>query len=184
MKSIFKFFAFSLMALTLVLGAYESVSARDLTYRIGAGWRQESATWVYKDGVANGRAALNGLEASYGIARDIQLGAFFGFARNFHFAMVGPKIRYDVQRLFNRDASVWQYLNIFTEAAFYTKFGSSAKTGIVIHAPYVGFEILPFSNNNLAIQMAGGLILDFVGKNSVSFTQNTLGGDFGLKYYF
>jgi len=166
------------------LSLTSSTYGRDLTYKIGAGYRQAYSNAAVDDKTgASAPVHLNGIEASYGIAKDLQVEAYFGFTRNFGFVMVGPELRYDLQRLFSRDFAAWQYLNIFAEAAFFTKLGNSSKTGIVLKLPYAGFEVMPFANNNFAISASAGLVLDFVSKNKVGFTQGLL-GDLGVKYYF
>ncbi len=173
-------FCFSLC----VIGLSTEVSARDLTYKFGAGWRQSSTTaHVNKAGTAFEARQLNGLEVSYGVARDLHLGGFFGFLGNFDFAMAGPKFRYELHRLIDRDAAAWKHLHLFTEVAFLAKFGSEAKSGICLHAPYLGIEIYPLADARFAITTAAGLVIDFVEENRVGFTQGLL-GDIGIKYYF
>jgi hypothetical protein len=160
-----------------------SIFARDLTYKFGAGYRQVSTTArVNDDGTSPGQH-VNGLQLTYGVAHDLQIGTFFGFVSNFDFTMLGPTVRYDLQRLINRDASVWSNLHLFTEFAFFAKFGGNSKAGITLHAPYLGFEILPFGANNFAISTQAGLVIDFVKKNRIGFTQGMF-GDVGIKYYF
>ncbi len=179
-----KLFKFFVVASFLVL-ASEYASARDMTYKFGLGYRQSFTNAVVADAPGNPSepAQINGLEANYGIAKDLAAGLFFGFTENFHFVSLGPTLRFELQRLINRESSVWDHLNIFTELKFLAKFGSEAKAGITIHAPYLGVEIFPFKENNFALGSSAGLVIDFVEKNRVGFTQGIL-GDLGLRYYF
>jgi hypothetical protein len=126
---------------------------------------------------------MNGLELSYGIAKDMQAGVAFGFLRNMHAALLGPELRYDIHRLFDRSEESFKYLHVFLEAKFLAKFGGEIKSGIVFHAPYLGIEILPFSNVDFAILSSGGLVVDMVEKTYFGFT-NSMFGDVGVRYYF
>ncbi len=161
----------------------QSVQARDLTYKVGAGYAQ--STIGVKDKTTNAvtLTQLNGLQVTYGVAKDLQAGAYFGFQRNFKTAAVGPFIRYDFQRLISRDATIWKHLNLFTQVAFLTKLGSAQKKGITVQSPYLGFEILPFDQNNFALQTGAGVVFDMVDKTQISFTSGMF-GDVGVKYYF
>lgn len=157
--------------------------ARELTYKFGVGYRQATTNARVDDSKAATATQLNGLEGIYGISNDLYAGAFFGFEPNFNFVMVGPKLRYDIHRLINRELEIWSSLNIFVEAAFLAKFGRETKGGLTIHAPYLGFEIFPFTANNFSISTSAGLVLDFVQKNRIGFT-NGMFGDVGVKYFF
>ncbi len=157
--------------------------ARDLTYKVGLGYRQATTVQVDKATNAERRIQLNGLDLSLGVGPDLHLGLYFGAEPNLDFAALGPKVRYDMQRLIDRDNAVWTYLNIFLEGAFMAKFGRESKAGVTIHAPYLGFEIMPFANNGFAILTSAGAVFDFVAKNRVGFTQGMF-GDVGVKYYF
>jgi hypothetical protein len=168
---------------TSLLLAVSHLEARDLTYKFGVGYRQAYTNAHVKDDGTFPSEQVSGLQLSYGAAQDLQLGGFFGFMPNFDFAMMGPTVRYNIQRLINRDSTIWNHLNLFVATAFLAKFGGESKGGITIHAPYLGIEILPFSTNNLAISTEAGLVIDFVKKNRVGFTQGLL-GDLGIKYYF
>lgn len=170
------------------LGAFfflvNSVEARDLTYKFGAGWKQSYSNAVVNDSSrAYVAKQLNGIDLTYGLAKDLFVGAFFGFEGNFDYAAAGPKLRYDLQRLLDRDAPAWKYLNIFAEIAFLAKFGKTTKSGITIHAPDLGLEILPFSDLNFSIITSAGLTIDFVEQTRMGFTQGLL-GDLGVRYYF
>ncbi|MDB5036534.1 MAG: hypothetical protein JWQ35_62 [Bacteriovoracaceae bacterium] len=172
-----------LSSLSLFVFSYQFLEARDLTYKFGVGYQESYTTARVNDDGTSAPAHINGLAASYGVSRELQLGAFFGFVQNFDFTMVGPTLRYNFQRLINRDATVWNNLNLFAELAFLAKFGGKSKGGITIHAPSLGFEILPFTSNNFAISTSAGLVFDFVEKNKMGFTQGLL-GDLGVRYYF
>lgn len=183
MKSIHHFLFVS--GLVFLTAALSGIEARDLTYKFGVGYRQAFTNIFVGKGTHADQenVQMNGLEASYGLAKDIQVGAFYGFGGNFHRNLLGPKLRYDFHRLFNRDAAVWNHLNLFTEVSFLVKYGSRVETGITMHAPDIGFEILPFDNNNFAILTAAGLVIDMNKTNRVGFT-NGMFGDVGVKYYF
>ncbi len=160
-----------------------SVSARDLSYRLGAGYSQMSYS-VRNDGATTSSLTQgSGINMSYGLAQDFQAGVFFGFADSFDSTAVGPYFRYDIQRLVNTDTLIWNHLNLFIQAAFLMKFGNAIKEGATIQAPTIGFEILPFERNNFAIGSQAGLIIDFVDKNKMNFTRGQL-GDVFVKYYF
>jgi hypothetical protein len=182
MKTILNVLAFSVS--TFVLFSSTSVTARDVTYKFGAGYRQAyTNALIDKTTMVAAATQVNGLEVTYGIAKDMQAGAFFGTTGNMDATLLGPTFRYDFQRLIARDAEVWRHLNIFAEIAFLAKFGKEIKSGVTLHAPYVGFEILPFANNNFAILTAAGAAIDFVERNKIGFTQGMF-GDVGVKYYF
>ncbi|MBN8555031.1 MAG: hypothetical protein J0L93_06260 [Deltaproteobacteria bacterium] len=158
--------------------------ARDLTYKFGAGYRQAyTNSLVNKDTRAVTDKQMNGLEFTYGIAKDMQIGAFFGTTGNMNASLLGPKFRYNIERLFSRDETVWKHLNIFAELAFLAKLGKEIKSGITLHAPYLGFEVFPFSENNFSILTAAGASIDFGTQNRIGFTQGMF-GDVGVKYYF
>jgi len=165
------------------LAVTSPAEARDLTYRLGVGYSQMSHSVRQKGATSSALTEGHGLNVSYGVARDMQVGVWFGFADNFKQAALGPTFRYDLQRLINRDATIWNYLNIFTQASFLAKIGSDQKKGIALHLPYIGFEILPFERLNFAISTSAGLIIDFVDKNKLNFTQAKF-GDVGVRYYF
>lgn len=159
--------------------------ARDLTYKFGVGYKQ-----IYTNGFVDDTTKamgapqqLNALQFSYGLAKDFQVGAVFGFQRDFDAFMAGPSIRYDLQRLIYRDAFLWDYLNIFTQAAFLLKSGGDVKTGLTLHLPYIGFEIMPFKEVNFAIESSAGLTIDLLEKSALGFT-NSMFGDVGLRFYF
>src|SRR4051812_8974118 len=101
---------FSFLAVLFTFSSLQSVHARDLTYKLGVGYRQASIMEVDDKTQAQHELQLNGLEATYGVARDFQAGAYLGFDRNFDFCAMGPTIRYNVQRLLNQDAAVWTYV--------------------------------------------------------------------------
>lgn len=174
---------FSLLSIVGVLLA-TSLEARDLTYKIGAGYAQ-MYTNSLRDKKTNtvSDAQIHGLQASMGIARDMHIGAFFGFKPNFGAMLIGPSFRYDFQRLISRDNAIWEHVNLFGQVAFLAKLGGDYKRGITIHAPTLGVEILPFSNNNLAFHSSAGCVIDLVDKSKIGFTQGLL-GDLGVKYYF
>lgn len=176
MKSIY----FSIFGLFVFVS---NLQARDLTYKFGVGYQQSYTNAHVKDDGTFPSEQVNGLAVTYGAAQDLQLGGFFGFMPNFDFAMMGPTVRYNIQRLINRDAGIWDHLNLYVKTAFLAKFGGESKGGITIHAPYLGFEVLPFSSNHFAISSEAGLVIDFVKKNRLGFSQGLL-GDLGIKYYF
>jgi len=176
----------SLSLLTLSLPfifCLQSADARDLTYRLGVGYQEMSQSVRDKAATDSTLVQLHGLSVSYGIAQDMHAGVWFGFANNFDTAAVGPYFRYDLQRMFNRDTVVWNYLNIYLQVAFLGKMGAEQKKGITLHLPTLGFEILPFERNNFAIGTSAGVVIDFVDKNKISFTQGQF-GDVNVKYYF
>jgi len=182
----FSFLNLSLLAavFTLFSTSYSATEARDLTYKFGAGYKQVFTNgFVNKAGVKQGSEQLNGLTMSYGIARDFQIEATFAMKRNFDAFMVGPAVRYDIQRLLSESLAAWNHLNIYTQVAFLMKAGDEVKTGIVLQAPYLGFEILPFESNDFAINASGGFAFDLMEENMIGFT-NGMFGDVGLKYYF
>ena len=184
MKSFLKRSLVFLSLNVLVLIALEQAQARDLTYKIGAGYSQVfTNAFVLKDGTDGVPRQLNGIMASYGIAQDLQVGGYFGFEDNFDHFMAGPFIRYDVHRLFNRELMMWNHLNIFVQTAFFIRTGGQVETGITLQAPYVGFEVFTFSNNFFSIQTAAGVVIDFMKDNAIGFT-NGMFGDVGVKYYF
>lgn len=161
------------------------VLARDMTYQFGAGWRQIYANALLDKDTKRPRAEnqINALEISYGISKDLQAGVVFGMLRNFNASILGPELRYDLHRLFDRGEEAWKYLHIFAEAKFLAKYGGDIKSGIVFHAPYFGIEILPFSNVDFAILTSGGLVIDMVEKSYIGIT-NAMFGDVGIRYYF
>jgi hypothetical protein len=177
-----KFTTFSILSFSLVLSS-TTTEARDLTYRLGVGYSQMSHSVRPKAATTSALTEGHGLHVTYGVATDMHAGLWFGFADNFKQAAVGPTFRYDLQRLINRDATIWNYVNIFAQVAFLGKIGSDQKKGIALHLPYLGFEILPFDRVNLAISTSAGLIVDFVDKNKINFTQSKF-GDVGVRYYF
>src|SRR5687768_7719569 len=136
MKSFISFFV-SLVLTFMAFGFFSEGEARDLTYKIAAGYRQAYTSARVNKAKAFAPAQVNGLDASYGIAPDLQAGAYFGFEGNMDFVMVGPTLRYDIQRLFGRDPAIWDHLNLFVEAKFLAKLGKATKAGITIHAPYM-----------------------------------------------
>lgn len=172
-----------LLGLSFLLIASSSANARDLTYRLGVGYSQMSYSVRAKAAPDSTLVQNHGLTATYGIAPDMHAGLWFGFSSNFDNAAIGPVFRYDIQRLFNRDTVVWNYLNLFVQGAFLAKVGAEQKKGITFHAPTIGFEVLPFERNNFAISTTAGLVIDFVDKNKISFTQGQF-GDVSVKYYF
>lgn len=179
---------FNTYIFSFVIGAFlvssSQLEARDLTYKIGVGYSQVFSNSIVPEGQDKGEPSqFNALIGSYGIARDMQIGAFLGFQDNFDIFTVGPYFRYDVHRLLSRDFAAWNHLNIFVQTAFLVKAGDAIKTGLLLQAPYIGFEILPFSSNNFAIQTAAGVVVDLMEDNSVGFT-NGIFGDLGVKYYF
>lgn len=180
-----KNFSISLsISLGLIVFMHSESEARDLTYRLGVGYAQMSQSVRTPEGAADSvLTEIHGLHVTYGIANDMHAGIWFGFASNFDVAAVGPTFRYDLQRLINRDATIWNYLNIFTQVAFLGKIGKEQKKGIALHLPYIGFEILPFERLNFALSTGAGLIIDFVDKNKFNFTQSQF-GDVGIRYYF
>lgn len=171
-------------ALTFFALVQTKSEARDLTYKFGAGYKQFFTNgFVDKSGAKQSSEQLNGLSLSYGIARDFQIEASFAMKRNFEAFLVGPGLRYDIQRLLSESLAAWNHLNIYTQVSFFMKAGDEVKTGIVLHAPYLGFEILPFESNDFAINASGGFAFDLFKKNMIGFT-NGMFGDVGLKYYF
>lgn len=169
----------------LVFTSLQICSARETTYHFATGWRQLYTNAFLDKTTKTPRAEtqVNGLEVTYGIAKDMHAGVAFGFLRNFHAALLGPEFRYDIHRLFDRNEETWKYLHLFLEAKFLAKFGGEIKSGITFHAPYLGVEILPFSNVNFAILSSGGLVIDMVEKSYIGFT-NSMFGDVGIRYYF
>lgn len=172
-----------LSVISFCVSGFAQVEARDLTYKVGLGYQQAFTGAYVRDSGVSSAEQIHGLQASFGIARDLQLGAYFGFLGDLDLIMVGPSIRYELQRLISRDAAVWNHLHLYTEVSFLGKFGKDAEAGVTLHAPYIGFEILPFSENHFAIHTGAGLVLDFGGNAELSFTQGLL-GDLGVKYYF
>lgn len=161
-----------------------SAEARDLTYKIGFGYEQISTNGFVDDsGLERDSEQLHGLGVSYGVAEDMMVDFRFAFGRNFDRVIVGPSFRYDFQRLFSRHPNAWQHLNIYVKAAFFVKAGDKVKTGVSVHAPYLGFEVFPFESNHFAISSQAGLVIDFVEKTSFGFTQGLL-GDLGVRFYF
>jgi hypothetical protein len=161
-----------------------SIEARDMSYKFGFGFKQVySNGFVNKNDAESGSIQLNGLNVSYGLARDFQVDVSFAVNRNFDSFILGPGIRYDIQRLLSESLAAWNYLNIFVQASFFIKSGDKVKTGVLVHAPYLGFELLPFEANDFAVQASAGLAFDFLKKNRFGFTQGMF-GDVGLKYYF
>lgn len=178
-----KFFSF--LGLLFVTLCFSSLEARDLTYRFGAGYQQIFTNGFVPDGgnSVGAPTQLNGISASYGIARDMHIEAFAGFQQTFDLFVLGPGFRYDFQRLIYRDLSVWRYLNMYVKAAFMLKGGDQVETGIVMHLPYVGFEVLPFDSNNFAIHTSAGVAIDLLEDSQVGFTDGMF-GDVGVKMYF
>jgi len=171
-------------AITFFSSISSSSEARDLSYKFGAGYKQVYTNgFVNKAGAKLGSEQLNGLSFSYGIARDFQVEATFAMKRNFDAFLVGPAIRYDIQRLLSESLAAWNHLNIYTQVAFLMKAGDEVKTGILLQAPYLGFEILPFESNDFAINASGGFAFDLMEENMIGFT-NGMFGDVGIKYYF
>lgn len=179
-----KYFLGSLLLGLGFAAVASSLEARENSHKFGFGYRQATATWIHDDAARSAeRVQVNGIEASLGLGSDVAVGAYWGMERNMHFMMVGPKVRYDFNRLITRDTFVWQYLNFFTEVAVLAKFGGEAKGGVCIHAPDIGFEIMPFSNNGFAILTSAGFVLDFGSRSRANITQGMF-GDVGVKYYF
>lgn len=178
---------FFLLAAGFILTStfFARVDARDLTYKFGAGFRQAYTNAFLDDTTSQPRAEqqVNGLEMTYGIAKDMQAGLFLGMLRNFDATLVGPKFRYDLHRLFDRDEESWKHINLYVEAAFLAKLGQEIKSGVTLHAPYFGLEIFPMTNVDFAVSVAAGLVVDIVKKNYIGFT-NAMFGDVGIKYYF
>lgn len=174
-----------LVSLSFVLLTFSSLEARDLTYKIGAGYKQIYSNGFVDDDTKTTLAPnqLNGIVLSYGIAPDLQVEGYFGFSRSFDSFATGPTLRYDFQRLISRNASIWNYLNLFTQLGFFVKAGTEVEAGIILQAPYFGFEVLPFSQNDFAIQTGAGLTVDLVEDNSLGFTDGMF-GDVGVKFYF
>jgi hypothetical protein len=170
----------------LVLVGFFSIpqlEARDLTYKFGTGFRQSYTGARVSDAGVVTAEQVSGLEVSFGFAPDLLLGGFVGFLPNVDFAMTGPSLRYNFQRLLNREASIWNHLNLYAQADFFIKFGRKSESGLTLHAPYLGFEVFPFEANHFSISSQAGLVLDFVKANRFGFTQGLL-GDLGIKYYF
>ena len=161
-----------------------SLSARLLTYKTGFGYRQAYTNAMVDQGSNTIQSRqVNGLEITYGVAPDMQAGFYMGFLGNFDFTLFGPKFRYNIERLLSRDEGTWKYLNLFVEGAFLGKFGGKTKSGLTLHLPYMGFEVLPFADNNFAISTSAGLVVDLIQENRIGFT-NGIVGDVGVKYYF
>ena len=167
----------------LTLMAQEGLQARDLTYRLGVGFAQQSMSFVPKGGSVGQSSQLSGVHASYGLAADMQAGLFFGFRDGFDVAAMGPTFRYDLHRLFSRDATIWTHLNIFSQASFLVKFGSDIEKGVTLHLPSIGFEIMPFEKNNFAVSTSFGLVMDFMDDTNFGFNQAQF-GDLSFRYYF
>lgn len=159
--------------------------ARDLTYKIGAGYKQlfTNGFVLDKGRGTQGAQQLNGLVASYGAARNLAIGGYFGFTRNLDAFIAGPSARYYVQSLIYQDPSVWKNLNLFTEVGFYLKTGGKIETGILVQTPSIGFEILPFDNVDFAIEASAGVVVDLLEDSMIGFT-NGMFGDVGLRFYF
>jgi len=174
-----------LFFLSTVCGLFftTTLDARDLTYKIGAGYKQVYTNGFAKGEEVSGPTQVHGLVGSYGIASDLMIEAFLGFTPNFNQFVMGPSLRYDFHRLLVREARFWEHLNLFAQASFFIKGGSDSDMGIVMQLPYVGFEIFPFSGNNFAIQTAAGVTIDLISKNRFGLTQGMF-GDVGVKYYF
>lgn len=176
--------AFRFLVVVSVLFFAQSLMARDLSYKFSTGYRQVYTSAKVPKNTKDGTPyQVNGVEFTYGVAKDLQIGGYAGFNEGFDFVMMGPTFRYDIQRLINREASIWQHLNLFTEIKFLAKMGGESESGITIHAPYIGAEIFPFAENNFAISSSAGLVIDFVKDNKLGFT-NAMLGDLGLRYYF
>lgn len=174
---------FSLSILAIVSIFSTQAIARDLTYRLGIGYSQATYYYIADQGGGESLSQAQGLDVSYGIAKDTQVGGFFGFTNNFDITLVGATVRYDIQGLINRDSMTWNYLNIFLKGGVYAKLGTEQAKGITIHMPAFGFEILPFERNNFAVGTTFGLIWDFKKKNKINLTQAQF-GDLSIKYYF
>ncbi|TVQ80920.1 MAG: hypothetical protein EA369_01110 [Bradymonadales bacterium] len=160
------------------------LDARDLSYKISGGYKQVFTNgFVTSNGDWLGAQQIHGVSASYGIAKDMQVEAFFGMTRNFRQFLVGPSFRYDIHRLIVRDSRFWEHLNLFVQGSFFLKSGSDVETGVVLQLPYFGFEIFPFRDNHFAIQSSAGITIDLVKKSGIGFTQSMF-GDVGLRYYF
>ncbi|PIR23262.1 MAG: hypothetical protein COV44_03720 [Deltaproteobacteria bacterium CG11_big_fil_rev_8_21_14_0_20_45_16] len=175
----------TIFAIFATLVSFNFVEARDLTYKFGIGYQQMSTNGFVPDGTTRSAnpEQLNGVAATYGIAKDIQVGGYFGFHRDFDSFLAGPTFRYDFERLIVRDPSVWRYLNIYGQVGFFIKAGGDVETGITLHAPTIGLEILPFESNDLAILSSAGAVIDFMEDNSIGFT-NGMFGDVGVRLYF
>jgi hypothetical protein len=163
---------FSTFATDIPLAEVQTIQGRNMKDAITIGYRlaYTNAAVNSTTSIATSRQ-LSGVEASYGITRDISVGGYFGFGSNFDFAMLGPKVRYDVHRLISRNSHVWDHLHLFVESGMFAKFGSESKFGVTFHLPYAGIEILPFKENNLSIKTAAGLVLD-----------DAMFGDLGISY--
>lgn len=173
-----------LVSLTCVLSV-QICSARDLSYKVGAGFRQFYSNAFLDKDTKRERAEhqINGVELSYGISKDMQAGVAFASLANLHAALLGPSLRFDLHRVLERNEEAWKHVHVFAEAKFLAKFGNEIKSGITIHAPYLGIEILPFAGVDFAILTSGGLVIDFVEKSYWGIT-NSMFGDVGLRYYF
>jgi hypothetical protein len=184
MKNLLKSASAALFVLGLSTHFLVETHARDLTYKGGFGYTQVFSNSVVPKGTNQGvPRQINGLMGSYGIANDLQLGAFLGFEKNFDHFMVGPFVRYDIHRLLNRELMLWNHLNIFIQTAFLLRAGGEVEVGLTFQAPYVGFEIFPFTNNFFSIQTAAGVVVDLMKDSAFGFT-NAMFGDVGVKYYF
>jgi|GEM_PF-3896246 len=165
-------------------GLASSAQARNLTYKYGFGYQQVySNGFVADNGGGSSATQLNGMTATYSLAKDMQAGAYFGFERNFDAFMAGPTFRYDFQRLIHRDFSLWNHLNLFVQTALLIKAGRQTKTGLVLQVPDLGFEVFPFSNNDFSILSMAGLTVYLMEDNMIGIT-NGMFGDVGLRYYF
>jgi len=167
----------------LFVFGFSTLSARDLTYRLGVGYSQRSIYAVQEGAKTGALTQLNGIEASFGLAKDMQAMAWFGFSPAMDYTATGVGFRYDLQRLFNQDASIWQNLNIFAMVDFMAKIGKDQEKGVSLRVPAIGFEVLPFDRNNFAISTNFGLLMDFGGESKLSLSGGQF-GDVGVKYYF
>lgn len=175
---------FSIVFLALASLGLRSLEARDLTYKFGFGYEQISTNGFVSDqGVEGNPVQLHGLTFAYGVANDMMVDLKVAMGKNLDNLIVGPSFRYDFQCLFSRNPASWDHVNIFVKAAFFIKTGDQVKTGITIHAPYLGFEILPFDSNHFAILTQAGVVIDFVEENMIGFT-NGMFGDVGVRFYF
>jgi hypothetical protein len=171
-------FAFSI----LFFGYSGILEARDLTYKIGAGYKQIS-TNGFSGGGPDTSNQINGVSMSYGLAQDMMVEGFFGMTQNFHQFIVGPSFRYDIHRLITRDSRFWEHLNLFSVVGFFYKGGSEVDSGIMLQLPNVGVEIFPFRDTHFAIQTQAGINIDFVEESMIGFTQGMF-GDVGIRFYF
>jgi len=161
-----------------------ALSARDVNYKFSAGYKQVYTNgFVAESGQKLSSQQLNGVVASYGLAPDIHLGAYFGLERNFDAFILGPLFRYHFERLIYRNPSAWRYLNLFTDFGFFIKSGDDVETSLLIHAPSVGFEIFPFSEVDFAIETSAGLVIDLIEESMIGFTDGMF-GDVGVRFYF